>query len=105
MAKKVSKKLRNVVIPKYSKYKKPHKQLFCNMKTKYNNIGLIYGLSALKLLKATIISPQQVEATRRTFIRGIKKKEKLLIRIKPQIPGTSKPENMRMGKGKGAVTF
>lgn len=74
---KVHKKLRNVVVPKYNKYKKPHKHLFCEMRTKYKNINLIYGLSGLQLLKATIISPQQIEAARRTFIRGIKKKEKL----------------------------
>lgn len=105
MAKKVHKRLRNVIIPKYNKYKKPHKKLFHNMKTKYNNVGFNYGLSGLKLLKASIISPQQIEAARRTFIRKIKKREKLLIKIKPQIAGTTKPENMRMGKGKGAVTY
>lgn len=49
------------------------------------------------------LSGKQLEATRRMVSRHIRKKEKLWIRAFPDIPVTTKPIQIRMGKGKGAV--
>jgi ribosomal protein L16 len=101
---KISKRLRNVSIPKFIKFKKPHKKILKRINIKYKNTKLIYGLLGLISFNKAIISPQQTEAARRTFNKIIKNKKKIWITLKPQIAGTSKPENMRMGKGKGAIS-
>jgi large subunit ribosomal protein L16 len=49
------------------------------------------------------LSAKQLEATRRMVSRHIRKKEKIWIRAFPDIPVTTKPIQIRMGKGKGAV--
>jgi len=102
---KIQKRLRNISLPRFIKYKKPFKKLVLATRTFYRNTALKFGLCGLKLMKQVILTPQQVETSRKTFIRFIvKHKEQFWLRFKPQIAGTEKPENMRMGKGKGAVT-
>ncbi len=49
------------------------------------------------------LSGKQLEATRRMVSRHIRKKETIWIRAFPDIPVTTKPIQIRMGKGKGAV--
>ena len=44
----------------------------------------------------------QLEAARRQVSRGLKKQELLWIRVVPDIPVTKKPNEVRMGKGKGS---
>jgi len=46
-----------------------------------------------------------LEATRRTLSRYIRKKERLWIRIFPHYAVTQRPNDIRMGKGKGKVEF
>lgn len=101
----LSKRLRNIIVPKNNKHKKPYKKLLKNIKINYKNSCLFYGLTGLKLLKSKVLLPNQIETIRLTFNKIIKKKTRFWNRLKPQIAGTSKPENIRMGKGKGAVNY
>jgi large subunit ribosomal protein L16 len=48
------------------------------------------------------ISSRQIEATRIAITRFMKREGKVWIRIFPDKPMTSKPAEVRMGKGKGA---
>jgi large subunit ribosomal protein L16 len=50
------------------------------------------------------VTAKQIEATRRIITRKLKRNGKVWIRIFPHIPITSKPIEVRMGKGKGAVS-
>ena len=45
----------------------------------------------------------QLEAARNAFIRFMKRQGQVWIRVFPDKPITSKPAEVRMGKGKGAV--
>ena len=67
--------------------------------------SFLLGSSALKALKAKRLVPQQIEAARRVITRKFKKKAKLWLRVFADIPVSQKPKEVRMGKGKGAVSF
>jgi large subunit ribosomal protein L16 len=51
------------------------------------------------------ISARQIEAMRKIIRRITKRSGLLWIKIFPHLPVTSKPSEIRMGKGKGAVAY
>ncbi|MDD2921137.1 MAG: 50S ribosomal protein L16 [Anaerolineales bacterium] len=61
-----------------------------------------YGLQALE---PGWITARQIEAARRTIVRGMKRRGKIWIRIFPAKPYTHKPPETRMGSGKGNVEY
>lgn len=61
-----------------------------------------FGSFALKSLDASWITNRQIEAARIAMTRYMKREGKVWIRIFPDKPYTSKPAEVRMGKGKGA---
>jgi large subunit ribosomal protein L16 len=69
------------------------------------NLELNQGTYGLKSLESGRITARQIEATRVTITRKIKRKGKLWIRLFPSVPITSKPVEVRMGKGKGSVDY
>lgn len=90
-----------LLYPKGSKYKKSRKGKL--LKLEFRNNKLKFGRIALKAAKSGTITARQIEATRQTIVRRIKRKGKLWIRIFPNNPITAKPTEIRMGKGKGAL--
>ena len=61
-----------------------------------------FGDIGLKALEHGKITSQQIESARVAIMRHIKRGGKVWIRIFPDVPVTSKPAEVRMGKGKGA---
>ena len=88
--------------PKRSKYKKVRKGTL--PKLEYRSTKLRFGTIGLKALESGTISARQIEAARQSIMRKIKRKGKLWIQIFPTTPITAKPTEVRMGKGKGAVS-
>jgi large subunit ribosomal protein L16 len=60
-----------------------------------------FGEYGLKATTRGRITARQIEAARRTMTRRIKRGGKIWIRIFPDKPISSKPLEVRMGKGKG----
>lgn len=87
--------------PKRSKYKKVRKGVL--PKLEHRSTKLQFGTIGMKALESGTISARQIEAARQSITRKIKRKGKLWIRIFPTLPITSKPTEVRMGKGKGPV--
>lgn len=87
--------------PKALKYKKTKKGRL--KKLEYKSNKLKFGLVGLKCTQSGTISARQIEAARQAINRKINRKGKLWIRIYPNLPVTSKPSEVRMGKGKGSV--
>jgi len=87
--------------PKKTKYKKLKKGRLKNFDFKSN--ALKFGTIGLKTTESGVISARQLEAARQAINRKIKKKGKIWIRIFPNLPITSKPIEVRMGKGKGNI--
>jgi large subunit ribosomal protein L16 len=60
------------------------------------------GSVALQTMEVGFITSRQIEAARIAINRYMKREGKVWIRIFPDKPITSKPAEVRMGKGKGA---
>ena len=87
--------------PKKTKYRKTQKG-----KLKGNaqrGAQIAFGSFAIKSVDEGFINARQIEAARIAVTRYMKREGKVWIRIFPDKPMTSKPAEVRMGKGKGAV--
>jgi len=62
-----------------------------------------FGRFALVAQESGLISARHIESTRQVINRYLKRKGKIWICVFPDFPMTSKPTEVRMGKGKGAV--
>ncbi|WP_101069046.1 50S ribosomal protein L16 [Roseovarius salinarum] len=67
--------------------------------------ALNFGGYGLKAAEPERITARQIEAARRAMTRHMKRQGRVWIRIFPDTPVTSKPTEVRMGKGKGTVDF
>jgi len=85
--------------PKRTKYRKAHKGRI-HGKAK-GGTQLNFGAYGLKALTPGRLSARQIEAARRAITRHMKRVGKLWIRIFPDVPVSSKPAEVRQGKGKG----
>jgi large subunit ribosomal protein L16 len=87
--------------PKKTKFKKYRKG---RLQPKTNSlVSVNFGSLGLKSLESCRITSTQIESFRQSINRKIKRKGKIWINIFPDLPVTSKPSEVRMGKGKGAV--
>ena len=66
---------------------------------------LAFGSFGIKALEETWITARQIEAARIAVTRYMKRQGQVWIRIFPDKPVTSKPAEVRMGKGKGAPDY
>jgi large subunit ribosomal protein L16 len=64
--------------------------------------SIAFGSFAIKTMDEGFITSRQIEASRIALNRYMKREGKGWIRIFPDKPITSKPAEVRMGKGKGA---
>ena len=87
--------------PKRQKYRKMHKGR--NRGLAYKGSSISFGSFGLKAMEHCQITSRQIEAARIALTRYMKREGKVWIRIFPDKPLTSKPAEVRMGKGKGAV--
>ena len=94
-----------ISLPQKTKFKKQQKGHLSQIERKKSATYLYYGIFGLKILKQSRLNRKQLEATRKQISRNLRKQEKLWIRALPDIPVTSKPKEIRMGKGKGAVEY
>lgn len=89
--------------PKKTKYRKAHKGRIHGLAKGGYNID--FGEFALKAVTPERVTARQIEAARRAIQRSVKRAGKLWIRIFPDVPVSSKPAEVRMGKGKGSPEF
>ncbi|MFK8055766.1 MAG: 50S ribosomal protein L16 [Saprospiraceae bacterium] len=87
--------------PKRTKYRKQQKGRIKGLARKGSTIS--FGAYGLKTMDAGRITNRQIESARIAMTRFMKREGKVWIRIFPDKPITSKPLEVRMGKGKGAV--
>ncbi len=85
--------------PKRTKYRKQQKGR--NKGLAYKGSTVDFGSFGLKTLENARITNRQIESARIAMTRYMKREGKVWIRIFPDKPITSKPLEVRMGKGKG----
>ena len=89
--------------PKKTKYRKQFKGKIHGVAK--GGFSLNFGSYGLKSVEPERITARQIEAARRAITRQMKRQGRVWIRIFPDVPVTSKPTEVRMGKGKGSVDF
>ena len=87
-------------IPKKVKFRKQMRGRMSGTAVRGSSIS--FGEFGLKAMEPAWISSRQIEAGRIAMTRFIKRGGKIWIRVFPDKPITKKPQETRMGKGKGA---
>lgn len=91
-----------MLIPKKVKYRKQQRGSMKGQATRGQEV--VFGDYGLKSLDLAWITSRQIEAARRAMVRFIKREGKIWIRVFPHRAVTAKPNETRMGGGKGAVS-
>jgi large subunit ribosomal protein L16 len=89
--------------PKRTKFRKQHKGRIHGIAS--SGTAVNFGSYGLKAMGPGRITARQIEAARRAMTRHMKRAGKVWIRIFPDVPVSSKPAEVRMGKGKGTPEF
>ncbi len=89
--------------PKRTKFRKQHKGRI-HGKAK-GGTSLTFGAFGIKAVEPERITARQIEAARRAITRHMKRAGRVWIRIFPDVPVSSKPTEVRMGKGKGSPDY
>lgn len=89
--------------PKRTKFRKQHKGRIKGLAKGGSDLN--FGSFGLKATQPERVTARQIEASRRAMTRHMKRQGRVWIRIFPDVPVTSKPTEVRMGKGKGSVDF
>jgi large subunit ribosomal protein L16 len=91
-----------MLLPKRTKFRKVHRGRLKGVSTANTVVFGDYGIQALEPVWLT---SRQIEATRRSITRYVRKTGKIWIRIFPDKPITERAAESRMGSGKGAVDY
>jgi len=92
-----------MLIPKKTKYRKVRKGKNEGNATRGNYVA--FGDYGLQSQSNNDITSRQIEASRQAMTRHIKRGGKIWIRIFPHTPRTRKPQDVKMGSGKGNPEF
>ena len=92
-----------MLLPKKLKFRKVRKGKNDGVATRINYIA--FGDFGLQSLENARITSRQIEAARQAMTRYIKRGGKIWIRIFPHIPVSRKPQDVKMGSGKGNPEF
>lgn len=89
-----------------ARYKKQQKGNKPNKINNIFNIGYLYQKAfVLKSIEFGRISQRQIDTCRMTINKNLRKFGRLVINLQVNVPITRKPLEVRMGKGKGSVSF
>ncbi len=89
--------------PKRTKFRKMHKGRNRGLARRGSRVS--FGEFGLKATGRGRVTARQIEAARRAMTRRIRRGGKIWIRVFPDKPVTTKPLEVRQGKGKGNVEY
>ncbi len=89
--------------PKRTKFRKQHKGRVKGVSAAGTTLN--FGAYGLKAVEPGRVTARQIEASRRAITRYIRRQGRVWIRIFPDVPVSSKPAEVRMGKGKGSPEY
>jgi large subunit ribosomal protein L16 len=92
-----------MLLPKRQKHRKVFKGKIRGVATSGNFIA--FGQYALQAQDHERITSRQIESARQAMTRYVKRGGKIWIRIFPHTPVTRKPQDVKMGSGKGNPEF
>ncbi len=91
-----------MLLPRKLKHRKWFRGTIAGPATRGTNVD--FGDYGLKAMDRAYLSSRQLEAGRRAMTRYVKRGGKIWIRVFPHKPVTSKPLEVGMGGGKGALS-
>jgi large subunit ribosomal protein L16 len=92
-----------MLMPAKVKYRKQHRGRCTGVASRGSSLN--FGSFGLKALEPGWLTNRQIEAGRIAMTRYVKRGGKIWIRVFPDKPVSKKPQETRMGKGKGAPEF
>ena len=92
-----------MLLPNRTKFRRVRKGRIRGVATSGNYIA--FGDYALQAQGHERITSRQIESARQAMTRYIKRGGKIWIRIFPHTPVTRKPQDVKMGSGKGSPEF
>lgn len=92
-----------MLMPKKVKYRKQQRGRMSGKAWTGSKVS--FGDYGLKAMEPGWVTDRQIEAGRIAITRFIKRNGRIWIRMFPDKPVTKKPQETRMGKGKGAPEF
>lgn len=92
-----------MLLPRKTKYRKVRKGKNDGVATRGNYLA--FGDYGLQSQSNERVTSRQIEAARQAMTRYIKRGGKIWIRIFPHTPVTRKPQDVKMGGGKGNPEF
>ena len=92
-----------MLMPKKTKYRKMQKGTMKGLSKGAREV--FFGEYGLQAVEPCWITAQQIESMRVTVSRKLGKTGKLFLRVFPDKPVSKKPNETRMGKGKGNPEF
>lgn len=92
-----------MLVPRRVKYRKQHRGRRTGLA--YRGSEVSFGDYGLKATEEGWITSRQIEASRVSISRVVRKHGKMWIRIFPHKPVSKKPAETRQGKGKGGPEF
>lgn len=92
-----------MLLPKKTKYRKVRKGKNDGVATRGHYVA--FGDYGLQSQSNNDITSRQIESARQAMTRHIKRGGKIWIRIFPHTPRTRKPQDVKMGSGKGNPEF
>ena len=93
-----------MLMPSRTKYRKARKGRIHGAVALSNN-RIAFGAYSLVAMESQRISARQIEAARQAMTRYVKRGGQIWIRIFPHTPVTRKPQDVKMGSGKGSPEF
>jgi large subunit ribosomal protein L16 len=91
-----------MLLPKRTKFRKVHRG---RLKGSSKANTIVFGEYGLQAQEPVWLTSRQIEATRRSITRYVRKTGKIWIRVFPDKPITERAAESRMGAGKGAVDY
>ncbi len=93
-----------MLMPSRTKYRKVRKgRIHGAVATSLDSLA--YGRYGLVSMESERITSRQIEAARQSMTRYVKRGGQIWIRIFPHTPVTQKPQDVKMGSGKGNPEF
>ena len=91
-----------MLLPKRTKFRRQHRGRLKGV-SKANTI--VFGDYGIQALEPVWLTSRQIEATRRSITRYVRRTGKIWIRIFPDKPITERAAESRMGSGKGTPDY
>ena len=92
-----------MLFPKRTKYRKAHRR--DSYRKEYRVNSLARGDFGIKALRSCRLTAKQLESARKTMVKKMRRIGRISLRVFPDVPITSKPAEVRMGKGKGSLDY